>query len=223
MSQKRRYRLLCPVGRSLDLVGDRWSLLILRDLHAGPARFQELQEGLGVATNLLATRLDELTGSGLIRKRSDQRHAPYELTDLGRGTDRLLWELVRLGAMIEPDPDPQDPGNLRALALPLQIMLSAVPDRPPLTVALQVDDELFTIDTGTDPVDVTYGSTEVDPDLRLRTGYEPLIAAVEGQIPLDQFRRRHLEVIGSTERLADFAAVINPALALADLGGPRRR
>ena len=67
MTRKRPYQLLCPIAQALDVVGDRWTLLILRDLHAGPARFQQLQEGLGIATNLLTTRLAELTESGMIR------------------------------------------------------------------------------------------------------------------------------------------------------------
>ena len=61
MTKKRHYQLLCPIARALDVIGDRWSLLILRDLHAGPARFQELHDGLGTASNLLTTRLGELT------------------------------------------------------------------------------------------------------------------------------------------------------------------
>ncbi len=222
VSEKRRYRLLCPVGRALDVLGDRWSLLILRDLHAGPARFQELQQGLGVATNLLTTRLEELTASGLIAERSGQRHEPYRLTELGLGTDRVLWELVRLGATIDPDPDRQDPGNLRALALPLRLMLSAVEDRPTMVVRLHVDDEVFTIDSDPDRVDVDYGTTDDQPDLVIRVGYEPFIAAAEGQIPLDRFQREHVDVIEGADRLADFAALMAPALTIADLGGPRR-
>lgn len=223
MGQRRRYRLLCPVGRALDVVGDRWALLIVRDLHAGPARFQELQEGLGVATNLLTTRLEELTDAGLIHKRSNRRHEPYELTDLGRQTDRLLWELVRMGAMIDPDPDTQYPGNLRALALPLRLMLSAVEERSTMTVRLHIDDEVFTVDTSPDRVDVIYGPTDRQPDLVLRTCYEEFIDAAEGQISLEQFRRDHLEVVDGADRVAEFAAMMTPALAIAELGGPRRR
>ena len=66
MTKRRHYRLLCPIARALDVLGDRWTLLILRDLHAGPARFQELHEGLGIATNLLSSRLAKLSESGMI-------------------------------------------------------------------------------------------------------------------------------------------------------------
>lgn len=222
MSEKRRYRLLCPVGRALDMVGDRWSLLILRDLHAGPARFKEIQDGLGVATNLLSTRLDELTASGLIYKRSDHRNQPYELTDLGRGTDRLLWELVRFGAMVDPDPAPQPPGNLRALALPLRIMLSAVTERPSMVTRLEIDGEPLTIISDPTTIEVEYGESDAQPDLVLSTGYEAFIAAAEGQMPLDQFAAEHLEVLHGADRFGQFAAMMTPALTIAGLGGPRR-
>ena len=77
MTAKRRYRLLCPIARALDVVGDRWALLILRDLHAGPARFHDLETGLGIATNLLTTRLIELTDAGLIERSTDAGRGVY--------------------------------------------------------------------------------------------------------------------------------------------------
>ena len=123
MTERRRYRLLCPIARALDVLGDRWTLLILRDLHAGPARFQELQEGLSIATNLLSTRLTELTESGMIER---SKEAGYQLTEAGRSTDRILWELARFGASLGRDDHPREPGNLRTIALPLRILLESV-------------------------------------------------------------------------------------------------
>jgi DNA-binding HxlR family transcriptional regulator len=130
MTAKRRYRLLCPIARALDVVGDRWALLIIRDLHVGPARFHDLETGLGIATNLLSTRLTELTEAGLIEKTTDASRAVYQLTELGRSTDRLLWELARFGREIDPDSDPREPGNLRTIALPLRLILEANPTAP---------------------------------------------------------------------------------------------
>ena len=101
----RRYRLLCPIARALDRVGDRWTLLILRDLHAGPARFVDVQASLpGLAPNLLTKRLRQLEADGLICRREtelsvsvyqlicapslvvDQAFAPRRLTDALRKT-----------------------------------------------------------------------------------------------------------------------------------------
>jgi DNA-binding HxlR family transcriptional regulator len=86
MEKPRRYKLLCPIARALDRVGDRWTLLILRDLHAGPARFSDLKTGLdGIATNLLTDRLRQLIDDGLVvRREGEFGTALYTLTELGR-------------------------------------------------------------------------------------------------------------------------------------------
>ncbi len=237
VSTRRRYQLLCPVARALDAVGDRWTLLILRDLHAGPARFQELQQGLGLATNLLSTRLGELQASGLVERVVDHtgpaRHAAYGLTERGRGTDRLLWELVRFGSLLDRDPEPRDPGNLRTVALPLRMMLASVPDRPSLRVRLDVDGESFVIDTSPGGVEVSVhrpadgvdhgasggadgGSTF---DLVLSTDYLGFLDLAEGRITLDDFVAGHRRVeVGEPDTLAAFGALMATALERAAAG-----
>jgi DNA-binding HxlR family transcriptional regulator len=210
MTAKRHYNLLCPIARALDVVGDRWTLLILRDLHAGPARFQQLHEGLGIATNLLSTRLTELTDSGLIHK-PDGRSA-YELTDLGRKTDRILWELTRFGGVLDRDPDPREPGNLRTLALPLRISLEAVPDRPDLTVRLHVDNDVFTIVSTPDTVDVRYGDISVPADVVVQTGYEAFLDVGEGLMLVEDFVSRHVEVIEGSHNAGAFYALMGAAV-----------
>ena len=102
MAHSRSYNLLCPISRALDHVGDRWTLLILRDLHAGPARFKDLQTGLaGIASNLLANRLQALEESGLVQKsQSDFGVSLYSLTSQGEKTDQLLFELARFGGQM---------------------------------------------------------------------------------------------------------------------------
>src|SRR5215467_14635214 len=114
MTQTRRYRLLCPIARALDRLGDRWALLILRDLHAGPARFGELLDGLtGIASNLLTTRVDELAAANLIHKTVGPHNvAVYALTPLGAHTANLLYELAAFGSRLPPDGDVRPPGNL---------------------------------------------------------------------------------------------------------------
>jgi DNA-binding HxlR family transcriptional regulator len=210
MTAKRHYNLLCPIARALDVVGDRWTLLILRDLHAGPARFQQLHEGLGIATNLLSTRLSELTDSGLIHKAGEP--SAYELTDLGRKTDRILWELTRFGGVLDRDPDPREPGNLRTLALPLRIILEAAPDRPDLTVRLHVDNDVFTIVSTPDTVDVRYGDISVPADVVVQTGYEALLDVGEGLMPVEDFVARHVEVIEGSHNAGAFYALMGAAV-----------
>jgi DNA-binding HxlR family transcriptional regulator len=212
MTAKRHYRLLCPIARALDVVGDRWALLILRDLHAGPARFQDLETGLGIATNLLSTRLTELTAAGLIEKSTDTRRGGYQLTELGRHTDRLLWELARFGSQIDPDPDPREPGNLRTIALPLRVILQAVPDRPDLVARLLIDDDSFTIISTADEVEVKYRDTLTEPDLVVRTDYQGFLDTGEGRIPFDEFTTRHLQIIDGAAHADAFLTLMRTAM-----------
>jgi DNA-binding HxlR family transcriptional regulator len=212
MTAKRRYRLLCPISRALDAVGDRWALLIVRDLHAGPARFHDLETGLGIATNLLSTRLTELTEAGLIEKSTDVERSLYQLTELGRHTDRLLWELARFGAQLDPDPDPREPGNLRTIVLPLRVILEAVANRPVLVARLLVDDDSFTIISTADGVEVKYRDTTTGPDLVARTSYQGFLDAGEGRISFDEFASRHLEIMEGAAHADAFLALMGAAM-----------
>ena len=108
----RSYRQFCPAARALDLVGERWTLLVIRELLFGPKRYTDLQDGLpGIGPNVLATRLRSLESAGLIRKRRLPPPAAstvYELTELGaslRPTVFALfnWGMQLLGAPAESD------------------------------------------------------------------------------------------------------------------------
>jgi DNA-binding HxlR family transcriptional regulator len=204
--------LLCPIARALDVVGDRWALLILRDLHAGPARFHELHEGLGVATNLLSTRLAELSESGMIHKQDVDGHSAYALTDLGGHTDLVIWELSRFGGLLEPEPDPREPGNLRTIVLPLRIALNGVEDRPNLTVRLLIEDETFTVLSTPDGVDIEYGETNTVADLVIRTDYVGFLDVGEGRISLEEFTAQHLEIVHGPEHIDTFTTLMSAAL-----------
>jgi len=212
VARKRQYQLLCPVARALDVLGDRWALLVLRDLHAGPARFQQLQDGLGMASNLLATRLAELTEAGLVEKTGVGGQRRYELTELGRNTDRVLWELARFGGLVARDPEPRTPGNLRTIVLPLRFALESAPSRPTLTARLLIDGETFTIDSTPEAVEVRYDDDRTPADITVQTAYEPFLDLAEGLIGLDAFAARHLEVIDGDDRLPELASLMNAAL-----------
>lgn len=219
MTQHRRYRLLCPIARALDVLGDRWTLLILRDLHAGPARFQELQEGLGIATNLLSTRLTELTESGMIERSNT---AGYQLTDAGRSTDRVLWELARFGAGVERDDDPREPGNLRTIALPLRILLESVPNRPDLRARLIVDDAVLTVTSTAAVVDVQWGPAVEPVDIVARTTYHAFLDVAEGLLPVDDFAANHIDIITGPDKAPAFLALMGQAIANADTDSPQQ-
>ena len=100
MKRKSLADIECPIARSLDLVGDAWSLLILRDALLGATRFQEFQERLGMAPNTLARRLAALTEQGLLVRRTYERKPPrdrYELTAKGADMLPVLLTLSRWG------------------------------------------------------------------------------------------------------------------------------
>jgi len=92
----------CPVARALDVIGEKWSLLILRDLfRKGPLRFQSFEEGLpGIAPNTLSARLKSLEAQGVITTRLYEAHPPryeYLLTDKGRALGPVLKALYNWG------------------------------------------------------------------------------------------------------------------------------
>jgi DNA-binding HxlR family transcriptional regulator len=90
----------CSLARSLNLVGDRWSPLILRDLSYGPQRFEDLADDLGVARNLLTSRLTRLVEADVVTRTLYQEHPPryhYELSDAGRELAPVLMALTAWG------------------------------------------------------------------------------------------------------------------------------
>ena len=98
----RRYGQACPVAKSLDLVGDRWTLLLVRDLLRGRGRFQELGESLpGIAPNILSDRLKLLEECGIVTRRFYSDHPPraeYTLTERGRELGVVVGALATWGA-----------------------------------------------------------------------------------------------------------------------------
>jgi len=104
--EPRRYRELCPIALALDVIGDRWTLLLIRELFAGPKRFTDLEQGLpGVGSSVLATRLRHLEQHGLVRRRRLPRPAPaliYELTPRGASLDAVVLSIARWGAAYLP-------------------------------------------------------------------------------------------------------------------------
>jgi DNA-binding HxlR family transcriptional regulator len=90
----------CSIARTLEMIGERWTILILRDVFLGVRRFDELQEDLGVARNVLATRLDRLTRDGILEKAPYQERPlrnEYRLTDKGIALWPVIVELMRFG------------------------------------------------------------------------------------------------------------------------------
>lgn len=203
MAKARSYRLLCPIARALDQVGDRWSLLILRDLHAGPARFGDLFSGLeGLASNLLSTRLGQLQDNGMVAKRAAAHGAVvYELTENGERTAPLLFELARLGSHQAIPADVRPPGNLRTMAVTLKEALRRVVSDEELRLEFIVDGEPFAVEVEAGNVSVRYESFPEAP-LSISIEYEALVATVDGRMPLTQFTKNHVSIERGTKKSA---------------------
>jgi DNA-binding HxlR family transcriptional regulator len=108
----KRYGQHCPVAKSLDLVGERWTLLIVRDLLRGPARFQDLRAQLaGIPPKLLADRLRRMERQGLVARAFYSKRPPrasYALTDRGRGLGLVVGALAVWGrAFVGPRSGPR--------------------------------------------------------------------------------------------------------------------
>lgn len=100
MRRKSFGNMQCPIARSLERVGEWWSILILRDAFHGLTRFDQFQESLGIAPNMLARRLDSLVEAGLLERRRYNEHPPrdeYVLTETGRDFRPVLWALLAWG------------------------------------------------------------------------------------------------------------------------------
>lgn len=100
MSQSERLPTQCPVGRTLERVGDHWTLLILRDAAQGLTRFDQFEKSLGVAPNILTKRLAGLVQNGLLEKRAYIQRPPryeYLLTELGRDFGPVLTAMLAFG------------------------------------------------------------------------------------------------------------------------------
>ncbi len=138
----KRYDQYCPIACSLSVVGERWTLLVVRELIYGPKRYTDLVDGLpGIGTNILAARLKELEAAGLVERRKLPPPAAstvYELTPAGERLRPVLHELARFGLRLmgPPPAEALEPGwLLHALDLSLS------PQTPRGSLAFAIDDE----------------------------------------------------------------------------------
>src|SRR5271170_5469305 len=100
MQHKSFGNMQCPIARSLERVGEWWSIVILRDAFHGMTRFDQFQKSLGIAPTMLTRRLNKLVESGLLERRRYSEHPPryeYRLTERGRDFRPVLWSLATWG------------------------------------------------------------------------------------------------------------------------------
>ena len=165
------YGQLCPMATALDVIGDRWTILLLRELLGGAARFHELQAGLpGIPKNLLAERLRRLESDGVVRRVRSHNTMLYALTERGAAARTAVEELGFWGATLEPVVPPQHPRSIRAIAMALQAVLTRAGDALADTrhaVELEIDGEHIRIVLDANPSATAGPSTDADARIRV--------------------------------------------------------
>jgi DNA-binding HxlR family transcriptional regulator len=197
----RSYGQYCSVAKALDVIGDRWTLLIVRELLArGPSRYTDLRSGLpGIATNLLADRLRELETAGLVNRED----APppiattlFRLTERGAALGPVISELGRWGVPLMRDYDPDDAFRGQWLRLPVQMFLADhEPDRPPASIQVRAGDETVVIDVDAGRVSLRLGA---DPtaDATVTGSPAQILALFSGSLALRDAARKGLQIAG---------------------------
>lgn len=166
---RRHYDQFCPIARALDVVGERWTLLIVRELLAGPRRYTDLHADLpGVSTDVLASRLKEMEREGLVTRRRlppPGAASVYELTERGRALRPVLTALAEWGAPALAERRPTDAVRAHWFAIPLMRHLAGLPAG---VVEVTLDEGAFHVTLGYGGHATAYADGPApDPDARL--------------------------------------------------------
>jgi DNA-binding HxlR family transcriptional regulator len=199
MSPRRSYDQYCSAARALDLVGDRWTLLIVRELLAGPRRYTDLHADLpGVSTDVLASRLKDMERDGLTTRRKLPPPGAayvYELTARGRQLLPVLQALGRWGEGELGERRPTDAVRAHWFALPLLRALD-VEGQGVVEVRLEEGDFHLRIGAEEGPV-YGDGPAPAEPDARLTMDATTCEAVARGKLPLtDAVRTDRVTVTG---------------------------
>lgn len=223
---KRSYNQYCAVARSLDILGERWTLLIVRELLTGPKRFKDLLEGLpGIGTNLLTARLKDLEGYGVVHRGILPPPAAskvYKLTELGRSLEPVIialghWGLEFLGAPAQED-------DLRP-AWALVAMRSALKQEAARglqeTYEFHVDEEAFHLRVTDGEIEALQGPT-VDPDLVVRGDTQAFLGLAAGQVePAEALDSGEIRIEGDQETWTRCVEVLGLSLTPKERLGTR--
>ena len=170
----REYGQYDGVTRALELVGERWALLIVRDLLVGPRRFGELAAGLPrIPSNILAARLKELQAAGVLRRVPHSRVIVYELTPYGRELEPVVLALGAWGfkAMGDPREEQIITPDSMTIALRIAFRPQVAATLPATAYAARFGPAELLIRVDGSTLDVTRGEGEVDPvDLAFAAG-----------------------------------------------------
>ena len=214
----RRYRDACGAAQGLDLVGERWTLLIVRELLLGPKRFTDLREGLpGISSNILADRLEMLEMSGVARRRTLPPPAGskvYELTDWGRELETVVAAIGRWGVR-SPWRSEEDEIGVDGLMVSFKTMFDPEVARDfDARYEVVLGDQGFGLEVEDGSIRV-YRGAPTDQDVRIETDVDTLAALVYEDGDLDEaLRAGEIEIEGdrsAVERLMGLFQLPEPA------------
>ncbi len=185
---RRHYDDACGTAHALDLIGERWALLVMRELMLGPKRFGDIRADLpGISANVLTQRLEGLEASGLLRRRKLPPPASaqvYELTEWGYEAEPIVRSLGRWAAR-SPAHDPTLPISASSLMLSFKTMFDAKrASGMKARIGFRVASESFVARIAGGTLDVARGDTE-GCDLVLSGEAQTIAACVYGGQPLD--------------------------------------
>jgi DNA-binding HxlR family transcriptional regulator len=206
----RRYDDPCGIARALDVVGDRWALLVVRELLFGPKRFLQLRTGLhGVSPNVLSQRLRDLEDAGLVRRdvlEPPASVAVYELTDRGRALEPVLIELGRWGSQEPVTTDRELSVSALMVALKTVFDPAAGADA---VYGLRIDGQWFRLAVTGRSIDITSGRP-ARPTVTFDTDAATLRAVAFGREPVTTAEREgRLTVHGDRDAAGRFPRLFN--------------
>lgn len=203
----RSYGQFCALAKALDLIGDRWTLLIVRELLIrNEARYTDLRDGLpGIATNLLATRLKEMEAAEII----ERVEAPppvatslFRLTPRGKELERVIDSIGTWGVPMMKDAPKSDAFCSHWMTLPLRRALTDnAPGEQPVIIEVRAGEEPVTVHAIDGTARVQIGAAE-NPDAVVKGPPKIVYALFRGEIDLARARAEGLQFTGSTAALA---------------------
>lgn len=209
----REYGQYCGVTRALELVGERWALLIVRDLLVGPRRYGELAEGLPrIPSNILASRLKELQAAGILRRGPRSRIIVYELTPYGRELEPVVLALGAWGfkAMGDPREEQVITPDSMTMALRTAFQAHVAAALPPTSYAARLGPADLLVRVDGPSLEVSRGDGQVDLSFTAGPGIRQLIS---GELAAERaIATGVVEVLeGSADLLARFARTFHLA------------
>ncbi len=202
----RSYGQYCSVAKALDVIGDRWTLLIVRELLAqGPSRYTDLRRGLpSIATNLLAERLRELEHAGIVAR--EQAPPPvatalFRLTPRGEQLKPVIYELGRWGIPLMSDTTPEEEYRSYWLQLPVELFLADTsPEHVPTTIEVRVGEQPMLIEARDGAISTRAGTSE-SADAVLSGPPQLVLGVLTGALDPDEATTRGLRFDGAREAL----------------------